>query len=51
MNYVPANLSNILGSGGFVLDTVAPEMASRELFPKYFFVELVLILILVLVLL
>ena len=47
----PTNLPDILGSGGFVLDTVAPEMASRKLLPKYFFVVLVLILILVLVLL
>ena len=30
---LPANLSDILGGGRFVLDTVAPEMTSRELLP------------------
>ena len=32
--HLPANLSDILGGGGLVLDTVAPEMASRELLPS-----------------
>ena len=30
---LPANLSDILSGGRFVLDTVAPEMTSRELLP------------------
>ena len=31
--HLPANLSDILGGGRFILDTVAPEMTSRELLP------------------
>ena len=31
---LPANLSDILGGGGFVLDTVAPEVAGREFLPN-----------------
>ena len=30
---LPANLSDILSGGRFVLDTVTPEMTSRELLP------------------
>ena len=32
-DHLPANLSDILGGGRFILDTVAPEMPSRELLP------------------
>ena len=35
----PTNLPDILGSGGFVLDTVAPEVACGELLPNVAFLS------------